>query len=179
MLHDMLQEDVVQPANHLEKIMDWNQIRIKTTELRASGARIVFTNGCFDLLHLGHLRYLIDARKLGDFLVLGLNSDRSVREIKGDRRPITSQDQRAEVIAGLMAVDAVVIFDDPTPYELIKAVQPDVLVKGGDWPVDQIVGKDIVEQRGGAVLNIPLTPGLSTTNIIERIVSLYGPPYIN
>ncbi|MFH1059131.1 MAG: D-glycero-beta-D-manno-heptose 1-phosphate adenylyltransferase [Pseudomonadota bacterium] len=137
---------------------------------QAAGGRVVFTNGCFDLLHAGHVRYLGQARALGELLILGLNSDASVRGLnKGEERPIVPQDQRAEVVAGLMAVDRVVIFDEPTPLELIRVIAPDVLVKGGDWPVQAIVGADLVLARGGRVLSIPLVAGLSTTNLVRRL----------
>ncbi|MBI5523945.1 MAG: D-glycero-beta-D-manno-heptose 1-phosphate adenylyltransferase [Desulfarculus sp.] len=137
---------------------------------RAAGGRVVFTNGCFDLLHAGHVRYLGQARALGDLLILGLNSDSSVRGLeKGHDRPLVPQEERAEVVAGLMAVDLVVIFEEPTPLKLIETIAPDVLVKGGDWPPQTIVGHQFVSARGGRVLSIPLVPGLSTTNLAQRI----------
>jgi len=139
------------------------------TRLRAAGQQIVFTNGVFDLLHPGHLRYLTQARALGDALIVGINSDRSVRTNKGPGRPITPQEERAEVLAALGCVDAVVIFDGDTPHELIAALQPDVLVKGADWAADEIVGRDIVEARGGKVVRVPIEMGYATTGIIERI----------
>jgi len=139
------------------------------TRLRAAGQQIVFTNGVFDLLHPGHLRYLTQARALGDALIVGINSDRSVRTNKGPGRPITPQEERAEVLAALRCVDAVVIFDGDTPHELIAALQPDVLVKGADWAADEIVGRDIVEARGGKVVRVPIEMGYATTGIIERI----------
>ena len=136
---------------------------------RASGRRVVFTNGVFDVLHPGHTRYLADARALGDALIVAVNSDRSVRaQHKGSDRPITPEAERAELVAALTAVDAVVIFDDDTPLEIISAIQPDVLVKGADWASDAIVGRDVVEARGGRVVRIPLAPGYSTTAILER-----------
>jgi rfaE bifunctional protein nucleotidyltransferase chain/domain len=137
--------------------------------LRAAGKTIVFTNGVFDLLHLGHLRYLQQARALGDALVVGLNSDRSVRANKGPSRPITPQDERAEILAALTWVDGVVIFDEETPHALIASLQPDVLVKGADWAVDAIVGRDIVEARGGRVVRVPVEAGHSTSALLERI----------
>jgi len=137
--------------------------------LRAAGRTIVFTNGVFDLLHPGHVRYLRQARALGDALIVGLNSDRSVRANKGPSRPITAEDERAEVLAALASVDAVVIFDAETPHDLIAALQPDVLVKGADWADDAIVGRDIVEARGGKVVRVPVEEGHATTAIIERI----------
>ena len=137
--------------------------------LRAAGKRIVFTNGVFDLLHIGHLRYLQQARTLGDALIVGLNSDRSVRANKGPQRPITPQAERAEVLEALSCVDGVVIFDEETPHDLIAAIQPDVLVKGADWAEDAIVGRDIVEARGGRVVRVALEPGQSTSAIIGKI----------
>jgi rfaE bifunctional protein nucleotidyltransferase chain/domain len=138
---------------------------------RAAGQRIVFTNGVFDLLHAGHVSYLRHARSLGDVLIVGLNSDRSVRANKGPGRPITPEAERAEILEALTPVDAVVIFDDETPLDLIKALQPDVLVKGADWGDDAIVGRDIVEQRGGLVVRVPLAPGRSTSAIIRKIIA--------
>lgn len=138
---------------------------------RADGQRIVFTNGCFDLLHVGHTRYLQAARDLGDLLVVGVNSDASVRSLKkGPGRPIVQEGERAEVVAALGCVDYVVLFPEADPGALIRAVQPDVLVKGGDWPADRIVGRDTVEARGGRVVTIPLIPDVSTTRLIEHIV---------
>ena len=136
---------------------------------RSAGRRLVFTNGVFDLLHPGHVRYLQKARSLGDLLVVGVNSDRSVRSNKGPERPITPQDERAEVLAALECVDAVTIFDEDTPFEVIRALRPDVLVKGADWAEDAIVGRDIVEQNGGQVVRIPVELGQSTTAILNRI----------
>jgi D-glycero-beta-D-manno-heptose 1-phosphate adenylyltransferase len=139
---------------------------------RAQKQRIVFTNGCFDLMHIGHTRYLQAAKALGDILVVGVNSDASVRSLnKGAGRPIIGEAQRAEVVAALGSVDYVVIFPESDPLALITALQPDVLVKGGDWMLDRIVGRDVVEQRGGTVKTIPLVPGMSTTALIERIRS--------
>lgn len=138
-------------------------------ELRARGRTIVFTNGVFDLLHPGHVRYLQQARALGDALIVGVNSDRSVRAIKGPTRPITPEDERAELIAGLACVDGAVVFDEDTPWELIAALQPDVLVKGADWAEDAIVGRDIVEARGGRVVRVPIESGYATTRMIDRI----------
>jgi D-glycero-beta-D-manno-heptose 1-phosphate adenylyltransferase len=138
-------------------------------QFRREGRRVVFTNGVFDLLHPGHVRYLNQARRQGDALIVGVNSDRSVRSNKGDGRPINAEIERAEVLAALQAVDAVVVFDEDTPHEIIGAVQPDVLVKGADWPEDGIVGRDIVEARGGVVVRVPVEPGYSTSSIIEKI----------
>lgn len=137
--------------------------------LRASGKKIVFTNGVFDLLHVGHLRYLQHARGLGDALIVGVNSDRSVRAIKGPGRPITSEAERAEVLEALACVDGVVVFDEDTPRDLIVAIQPDVLVKGADWAEDAVVGRDTVETRGGRVVRIAIEPGHSTSAIIDTI----------
>ena len=139
---------------------------------RTRGKRIVFTNGCFDLMHVGHTRYLQAAKGLGDLLVVGVNGDASVRTLnKAPDRPIVSESQRAEVVAALGSVDYVILFDEPDPHSLITSLQPDVLVKGGDWAVERIIGRDIVEARGGVVHTIPLVPGVSTTSIIERIRS--------
>jgi D-beta-D-heptose 7-phosphate kinase/D-beta-D-heptose 1-phosphate adenosyltransferase len=137
---------------------------------RREGRRVVFTNGCFDLLHIGHTRYLQEARALGDLLVVAINSDASVSALKGPERPLVSERERAEVLAALSAVDYVTIFDAPDPGSVIAAVKPDVLVKGGDWPLDRIVGRETVAASGGQVLAIPLVPGVSTTALIERIV---------
>ncbi|MEW5722031.1 MAG: D-glycero-beta-D-manno-heptose 1-phosphate adenylyltransferase [Thermodesulfobacteriota bacterium] len=159
-----------------DKVLTWAEARARIEARRRErpGTRIVFTNGCFDLLHVGHVRYLAEARGLGDFLVVGLNSDDSVRRIKEPGRPVNPQDRRAEVLAALMFVDAVVIFDQEDPLELIRFLAPDVLVKGGDWPVEKIVGREVVEARGGVVRSIPLIQDASTTDTIRRILSLYG-----
>jgi rfaE bifunctional protein nucleotidyltransferase chain/domain len=137
-------------------------------EARAAHKRIVFTNGVFDILHTGHLRYLQAARRHGDLLIVGVNSDASVRRNKGPGRPINPEQERAEVLAALACVDAVSIFDDDTPADIIRRVEPDVLVKGADWPADQIVGRDTVEARGGRVILEPVEQGYSTTAIVER-----------
>jgi rfaE bifunctional protein nucleotidyltransferase chain/domain len=139
---------------------------------RARGRRVVFTNGVFDILHPGHLRYLQEARALGDALIVGLNSDASVRRNKGPERPINRQEERAEILEALECIDAVVIFDEETPAEIIRAIQPDILVKGADWAEDAIVGRDTVEARGGRVVRVALEQGFSTTSIIDRIKSL-------
>jgi rfaE bifunctional protein nucleotidyltransferase chain/domain len=149
--------------------MTFEEVRRLIDELRASGKTIVFTNGVFDLLHVGHLRYLQHARGLGDALLVGLNSDRSVRQIKGSGRPITTEAERAEILEALACVDGVVIFDEETPLNLIRAIQPDVLVKGADWAEDAIVGRDLVEARGGRVVRVAIEPGHSTTKIVDRI----------
>jgi rfaE bifunctional protein nucleotidyltransferase chain/domain len=132
---------------------------------------VVFTNGVFDILHPGHIRYLQDARKLGDALIIGINSDRSVGANKGPERPITPEAERAEVLSALEAVDAVAIFDEETPAEIIKRIEPDVLVKGADWGPDNIVGRDTVESRGGRVVRMDLSPGYSTTELIRKVRS--------
>jgi rfaE bifunctional protein nucleotidyltransferase chain/domain len=137
--------------------------------LRREGKRVVFTNGCFDLLHAGHVRYLREARSLGDLLVVALNSDASVRLLKGEGRPILNQDERAEIMAALQVVDYVTIFDEATPRELIARLLPDVLVKGGDWAIEAIVGGEEVEAAGGRVLSLPYLQGSSTSEIVERI----------
>jgi len=137
---------------------------------RSSGQRMVFTNGVFDVLHPGHVRYLRDARALGDMLIVGVNSDRSTRALnKAPDRPINPENERAEVLAALASVDAVVVFDEDTPHAIITALQPDILVKGADWGADAIVGRDVVEARGGKVVRIELAKGYSTTAIVERI----------
>ena len=138
---------------------------------RAQGKKIVFTNGCFDLLHPGHTRYLKQARDLGDILVVGINSDGSVRKLKGPGRPILTEAERAEVLLSLKWVDAVVPFSESTPLELINMVIPHILVKGGDWPVKEIVGREFVESHGGKVYSLPFHPGISTSDIIDRISS--------
>jgi D-beta-D-heptose 7-phosphate kinase/D-beta-D-heptose 1-phosphate adenosyltransferase len=151
------------------RVLSREQAVALVATLRAEKKTVVFTNGVFDLLHPGHVRYLEVARSLGDALILGLNGDASVRRNKGPARPITPERERAEVLTALSAVDAVVIFDEDTPAEIVKALQPDVLVKGGDWPADQIVGRDTVEARGGRVVLVPVEHGHSTTSIVERV----------
>ncbi len=141
---------------------------------RSKGKTIVFTNGCFDLLHVGHVRYLSEAKKKGDILVIGLNSDSSVRAIKGNKRPVISQNQRAEVLSALFFVDYISVFDEPDPLNLIMTIKPDILVKGADWPEDKIIGGDFVKSRGGKTERIPLVPMASTTGIIEKIIALYS-----
>ncbi len=142
----------------------------KIRALRDSGKTAVFTNGCFDILHIGHLRYLADAKSRGDCLIVGLNSDNSVRRLKGPDRPVNPENERAEMLLSLKSVDYVVIFDEDTPYELIAEIKPDVLVKGGDWAVEEIVGADIVLALGGRVMSLPFVEGRSTTAIIQRIL---------
>src|SRR5512144_3331043 len=142
--------------------------------IRSAGKKIVFTNGCFDILHTGHTRYLGMARSFGDVLVVAVNSDLSVRKIKGEKRPVNAEAERMEVLATLECVDFVTIFSEPDPHRIISELQPDVLVKGGDWPVEKIIGRDVVEARGGTVVNVPYIEGASTTGIIERILKLYS-----
>jgi len=151
------------------KLLSLAALRRRVATHRRDGERVVFTNGVFDLLHPGHVRYLRAARRLGDVLVVGLNSDGSVRRLgKGPRRPLVGERDRAEVLAALEMVDYVTIFDDDTPYAVIRALQPDVLVKGGDWTIDRIVGADLVLARGGSVKSLPFAKGYSTTRLIER-----------
>lgn len=157
----------------MNKIVPIGDIGALASGLRAKGKTIVFTNGCFDILHAGHVSYLEAAAGFGDVLVLGLNSDASVRQIKGDKRPVIGQDHRARVMAALAFVDFVVLFDTPDPETLIRTVEPDVLVKGADWPEDQIVGAGFVKARGGRVERVVLEPDISTTLIIRRIGRLY------
>jgi D-glycero-beta-D-manno-heptose 1-phosphate adenylyltransferase len=154
-----------------DRVMSHAGVAAFVSDQRAAGRRIVFTNGVFDLLHPGHLRYLQEARALGDLLIIGLNADESVRRNKGAARPINPQDERAEVLSALACVDAVVIFGEDTPADIIRLVQPDILVKGADWAADAIVGRDTVESRGGRVVRIPIEQGYSTTTIVERIRS--------
>jgi len=156
-----------------QKIFDLDQIINVLALLQAAGKKIVFTNGCFDILHIGHTRYLQEARIAGDFLVVAVNSDESVRALKTDKRPIVKLAERMEVLAGFSFVDFVISFNDLDPYNIIKRLQPDVLIKGGDWPVDKIIGKDIVEAKGGNVYNIPEIKGNSTSNIINTILNRY------
>ena len=154
------------------KVVSQKELLSRVAEAKAARRRIVFTNGCYDLLHPGHVRLLEKSRELGDILVLALNSDRSVRENKGASRPIIPEDERAEIAAALAAVDYVVLFDEPTPREIIARVLPDVLVKGSDWGADEIVGREEVEAAGGGVVSVPLEPGYSTSAIIESILKI-------
>jgi len=161
-------------SNTTGKIVTAAEAEKRVAALRAAGGRAVFTNGCFDLLHAGHVRYLAEARSLGDRLVVGLNSDASVRRIKDPGRPINGQAQRAEVLAALACVDLVVVFEEDDPLRLVERLAPDVLVKGADWAAADIVGADRVRAAGGRVVRIPLAPGLSTTGLIRRILARYG-----
>lgn len=154
------------------KVLSQDELVSVLAQEHAKGKRIVFTNGCFDLMHVGHTRYLQAAKSLGDLLVVGVNTDASVRTLeKASDRPIVPEAQRAEVLAALGCVDFVVLFAEPDPGRLIAALQPDVLVKGGDWALDRIIGRDVVEARGGIVKTIPLVPGISTTTLLQRIRS--------
>ncbi len=155
------------------KIVRCEELKETVQALKRAAKKIVFTNGCFDLLHIGHVRYLKAAKDEGDVLIVGLNSDRSVRLIKGPKRPLVPENERAEVVASLACVDFVTVFDEPDPLVTIRAVMPDVLVKGADWAEDAIIGRDIVERDGGRVVRIPLTEGASTSKMIENIVDSY------
>ena len=159
-----------------QKILDRYDLKEKVSSLRNAGKRIVFTNGCFDLLHIGHVRYLQKASKQGDCLIVGVNSDSSVQQIKGPRRPIVSENQRAEVVAALACVDWVTIFPEPDPLELIRLLSPEVLVKGADWQETDIVGAAEVEKAGGLVLRIPMEQDISTSKMIERIQTILSYP---
>ncbi len=152
------------------KIVTVEHAAHRAKEVQSNGGKVVFTNGCFDLLHAGHVRYLGQSRSLGNLLIVGLNSDQSIRLLnKASDRPLVPEDQRAEVLAALAAVDLVVIFAESTPKKIIQLIAPDVLVKGGDWPIEEIVGAEYVQARGGDVLAMPLVEGLSTTLLVERI----------
>ncbi|MEM1320924.1 MAG: D-glycero-beta-D-manno-heptose 1-phosphate adenylyltransferase [Bacteroidota bacterium] len=157
----------MQPVDR--KIYDWPGIQQQVEEWREAGQQLVFTNGCFDLLHFGHIHYLTTARALGNRLIVGLNSDASIQRLKGPHRPIKEQRSRLYVLAALACVDAVVPFEEDTPLELIQLIQPDLLVKGGDWQPHQIVGSDIVLERGGKVLSLPYVEGYSTTALEQKI----------
>ncbi|HTM03250.1 MAG TPA: D-glycero-beta-D-manno-heptose 1-phosphate adenylyltransferase [Vicinamibacterales bacterium] len=150
-------------------ISTWQEAAERGAAAQRAGGSVVFTNGVFDLLHPGHVSYLQQARALGDMLIVGLNSDRSVRANKGPARPVTPELERAEILLALRCVDVVVVFDEGTPHAVITRVQPDILVKGADWGPDNIVGRDVVEARGGQVVRLALEPGLSTTELIDRI----------
>ena len=152
-----------------DKILSLEKLLGVRKGLRAAGRHVVFTNGVFDLLHVGHVRYLQEARSLGDALVVGINSDRTVRELKGAERPVTNESERAEILAAVRCVDYVTVFDDISPRSLIAQLLPDVLVKGGDWGLDQIHGREEVEAAGGKVMSLPFVSGASTTGIIERM----------
>lgn len=155
--------------NKLKSLAELKQIR---DQLRKAGKKVVFTNGVFDLLHRGHVEYLEQARALGDVLLVGINSDASVKLVKGDWRPLVNQEDRAMVLAGLSAVDYICYFDEETPQTIISTLLPDVLVKGGDYTLDKIVGRDVVEAHGGQVVTIALTPGISTSELLKRMARL-------
>ena len=156
-----------------EKIFEREELKEKIHALKKEGNKIVFTNGCFDIIHIGHIRYLRAAKAAGDVLVVGVNSDRSVSEIKGPKRPVVPEDERAEVLAVFACVDFITIFDEPDPLVTIKLLMPDVLVKGADWEEDAIVGREVVEENGGRVIRIPMIKGASSTRIIETILTNY------
>ena len=155
-----------------KKVLRHDQLDEVVSRLKNEGRKIVFTNGCFEVLHVGHTRYLKQARDHGDILIVGLNTDDSVRLNKGPSRPVVPEDERAEILAALQCVDYVTFFSEETPYELIKRILPDILVKGGDWTVDKIVGNDIVDKNGGQVISLPFQPGRSSTDIIDKIKKL-------
>ena len=157
----------------MSKITPRNELKATVERLKREGKKVVFTNGCFDILHAGHTRYLREARKLGDTLILALNSDSSVRSIKGPMRPIVPESERAEVVASLDSVDYVTVFDELTPLELIEFLRPDVIVKGGDWAEKDIVGAETVRKWGGRVAIMPQIEGASTTNIIDKVLQVY------
>ena len=153
----------------IDKIIEWENISYNIDKWKSENKKIIFTNGCFDILHKGHVEYLEKAKELGDILIVGLNSDLSVKRLKGESRPINDQISRAKIIASLFFVDAVIIFNDDTPLKLIKNILPNILVKGGDYIIEDIVGYDIVKNNGGKTITIDLTKGYSTTNIINKI----------
>lgn len=152
-----------------DRIKTWKEIKKIVKENREKGLKIVFTNGCFDILHYGHVSYLDEAKSFGDLMIVGLNSDESVKRLKGPSRPINSELDRAFVLCGLKSVDFVVVFDEDTPYDLISLIMPDVLAKGGDWNLKQIVGSELILDDGGEVVSISFREGFSTTKLIEKI----------
>ena len=156
------------------QVLSQESLSLRIRSLQKDGKKVVFTNGCFDLLHVGHVRYLKAARELGDCLVVAINSDDSMRALKGSERPIIPEEQRAEILAALSCVDYVIIFQELDPFRLISLLQPDVLVKGGDWAPEQIVGREEVEARGGKVLSLPLVEGIGTSAIISSILNKYA-----
>ena len=165
-------QDFMKKINIIKrKIYNFDTLRDKVRQWQSKGLTVVFTNGCFDLLHYGHLHYLADARDIGDKLVVGLNSAASVRRLKGVNRPINDELTRQYMLASLDMIDAVVVFEEDTPFNLINMIKPDILVKGGDWAVEQIVGSDIVLKNGGKVLSLPFVEGYSTTNLETKIRS--------
>lgn len=152
----------------MNKILTWSEAEDLSQKLQRQNKKIVFTNGCFDLLHIGHVRYLEEAKKLGDILIVGINTDSSVKKLKGPTRPIQNENDRAEILASLKAVDHTVIFDQETPLKLIQTIKPNILVKGGDWKIEQIVGSEFVLKNGGIVKSLNFVDGRSTTSIIEK-----------
>lgn len=156
-----------------EKIKSWEELKGIVDKAKAEGKRVVFTNGCFDLIHVGHTRYLQEAKKYGDIFIIAVNSDSSVRSLKGENRPIIPEEERAEVVASLGCVDYVTIFPEPDPLRLITYLRPNYLVKGGDWAEDSIIGKDVVEAEGGKVIRIPVIEGAATTNIVQKVIDKY------
>lgn len=156
------------------KIYEKIDLANKLQEFKDQNKKIVFTNGCFDILHTGHVRYLNAARAEGDILVVGLNSDQSVKTIKGPKRPIMNQDDRAEVLSGLTCVDYITIFNEPDPLILISYLEPDILVKGADWEEEEIIGADFVKSKGGKLIRVNIVPGISTTEVITRILDKYS-----
>ncbi len=160
--------------SYLNKICTLEEAKKNCIALKNSGKRIVFTNGCFDILHPGHARYLSSARDLGDFLIVALNSDRSVQAVKGSKRPIFPEQMRAELLAALECVNSVLIFDEDNPLRVIKYLLPHILVKGGDWQEDRIIGADVVKAGGGEVRRVPFVKGYSTSDIIKKIAQLYA-----
>ena len=163
-----MSKNIIQQIN--DKILDADSLKIRIANWRSQGYSIVFTNGCFDLLHMGHVSYLATAAELGDKLIIGLNSDESIKRLKGADRPIKDLQNRQFILASLTSVDAVIAFEEDTPIKLIEKVLPDFLVKGGDWQPDQIVGADLVLQNGGEVQSLPFIEGHSTTSLVQKIV---------
>ena len=156
-----------------EKIKERKELLRIVKTLKTKGKRIVFTNGCFDILHLGHVRYLEEAKALGDVLVVGVNSDSSVRKLKGSKRPILPEGERTEILSGLGCVDYITVFNEADPLKLITSLKPNLLVKGGDWTREQIVGREVVEKSGGELVIIPFVKGASTSNVIDTILKRY------
>jgi rfaE bifunctional protein nucleotidyltransferase chain/domain len=165
---------MLEETEAMKKILTWEELKKVLDLRRKEGKTIVFTNGCFDILHVGHVQYLQEARRMGDLLVLALNSDASVRAIKGEKRPLVPQAERAEVVASLASVDYVTLFDETTPLRIIEYLRPNCIVKGGDWKESSVAGGDLVRAWGGRVVIVPLTEGASTTNIVEKILHIYG-----
>jgi rfaE bifunctional protein nucleotidyltransferase chain/domain len=158
----------------MNKVLDRETLKDQMDELRKKGKKIAFTNGCFDILHVGHVRYLREAKKTADVLVLALNSDSSVKSIKGEKRPLVCEQERAEVLAALEFIDFITIFSEPTPLKLIDYLRPDILIKGGDWPEEKVVGRESVKKWGGRIIIIPEVKGKSTTNIVDKIRKVYS-----